>query len=243
MPTIQLYDKLLQFQLFQGMSRSDLMQIVARTKFDFVKLPAGKRVVREGDRCDRIFFLINGCLKFETQADDHSYTFVEEMQAPGIIQPECLFGITQRFRSTVHTLTDVNFITIDKKETATLSDTFLVFRINLLNIFATQTQKLLRRPWTRCPQDLRIRITRFFIDHCQHPAGPKTIHIYMERLAAEVNDSRLDVSRALNAMQADGLISLGRGRIEIPALELLSGGVTANDLRRAGSNNADDGRK
>lgn len=221
MPTIQLYDKLLQFSLFQGMSHADLLQIVARTRFDFVKLPAGKRVIKEGDNCDRLFFLINGRLKTETAADDHSYTIVEETHAPDIIQPECIFGISQRFRSTVHTLTDVNLITIGKKEVVNLTDTFLVFRLNMLNLFATHTQKLQHRPWTRTPQDLRKRIVRFFLDHCQRPAGPKTVNICMERLAAEMNDSRLDVSRALNAMQDEGLITLSRGRIVIPALERL----------------------
>ena len=43
----------------------------------------------------------------------------------------------------------------------------------------------------------------------------------MERLAEEVNDSRLNISHALNAMQAEGLLQLHRGRIEIPQLERL----------------------
>ncbi|MBP3835385.1 MAG: winged helix-turn-helix domain-containing protein, partial [Prevotella sp.] len=33
--------------------------------------------------------------------------------------------------------------------------------------------------------------------------------------------SRLDVSRALNAMQREGLLQLHRGRIEVPSLERL----------------------
>lgn len=47
----------------------------------------------------------------------------------------------------------------------------------------------------------------------------------MERLAAEVNDSRLDISRALNKMQNEGLLQLSRGRITIPALEKLISGI------------------
>ena len=43
----------------------------------------------------------------------------------------------------------------------------------------------------------------------------------MKQLADELNDSRLDISHALNAMQADGLLTLHRGRIEIPMLERL----------------------
>lgn len=221
MPALQLYDKLLQFPLFQGMGRGDLMQVVARTRFDFVKIAAGKRLVREGEPCDRLYFLVNGTLKAETAADDRSYTFVEELSAPYAIQTECLFGLSQRFRSTCHALTDINLIVIDKREVINLSDSFIVFRINLVNLFATSTQRQLGRPWARTPRDLRGLIVRFLLTRCQRPAGPKTVYILMDRLAIEVNDSRLNVSRALNAMQAEGLISLSRGCITIPAIERL----------------------
>lgn len=43
----------------------------------------------------------------------------------------------------------------------------------------------------------------------------------MTRLAEELNDSRLDISHALNDMQANGWLTLHRGRIQIPKLELL----------------------
>ena len=43
----------------------------------------------------------------------------------------------------------------------------------------------------------------------------------MERLAEEVNDSRLNVSRVLNRLQETGMLELHRGRIEIPQLERL----------------------
>ena len=43
----------------------------------------------------------------------------------------------------------------------------------------------------------------------------------MERLALELNDSRLNVSRVLNQLQYEGLIELYRGRIVIPQLERL----------------------
>ena len=44
-----IYDQLLQFTLFQGMSHADLMDVVTHTRLGFLKMPAGKRLVREGD--------------------------------------------------------------------------------------------------------------------------------------------------------------------------------------------------
>ena len=71
------------------------------------------------------------------------------------------------------------------------------------------------------PDSLEDRIVRFFVQHCIYPAGPKVFHILMNRLADELNDSRLDVSRALNALQREGKIVLRRGRVIIPLMERL----------------------
>ena len=221
MATLQIFDKLLQFSLFQGMSRDDLELVAGHTRFGFVKVPQGKTVVKEGTACTHLFFLINGTVRVESCSDDHSYAVVEQMQAPYILQPEAIFGYQQRYTQTIVAQTDTNFITIEKEEVVRLSEDFLVFRLNLLNIFATQTQKLSRQPWRRYPQTLRERLVRLFVQHCVYPAGPKTFHILMNQLAGELNDSRLNVSKVLNQMQAENLISLHRGRIEIPLLERL----------------------
>ena len=221
MATLQIFDKLLQFSLFQGMSRDDLELVAGHTRFGFVKVPQGKTVVKEGMACTHLFFLINGTVRVESCSDDHSYAVVEQMQAPYILQPEAIFGYQQRYTQTIVAQTDTNFITIEKEEVVRLSEDFLVFRLNLLNIFATLTQKLSRQPWRRYPQTLRERLVRFFVQHCVYPAGPKTFHILMNQLAGELNDSRLNVSKVLNQMQAENLISLHRGRIEIPLLERL----------------------
>ena len=138
-----------------------------------------------------------------------------------MLQPEGIFGYNQRYTHHFHALTDVNFLTLDKEEVVRLSEDFLVFRLNLLNHFATQTQKLIHQQWRRSPQTLRERIVRFFFQHVLYPAGPKTFYILMERLAEELNDSRLNISHTLNAMQAEGLLELHRGRIEIAQLERL----------------------
>jgi CRP-like cAMP-binding protein len=221
MAALQIFDKLLQFPLFQGMSRDDLELVAGHTRFGFSKVQQGKTIVKEGATCTHLCFLISGTIRVESRSDDRSYRVVEKLQAPYILQPEAIFGYNQRYTQTIMAQTDTNFITIDKDEVVRLSEDFLVFRLNLLNIFATQTQKLSHQPWRQCPTSLRERIIRFLVLHCVYPAGPKTFHILMNQLADELNDSRLNVSRALNKMQHDGLLALYRGRIEIASLERL----------------------
>lgn len=221
MATLQLFDQLLQYPLFQGMSRENLSQVAGHTKFDFIKFPAGRPVVREDEACEHLFFLLSGVLKVESRAHDHSYRVVEQAAAPFMVQPEAIFGYNQRYTHTFTALTDVSFVSIDKSEVVRLSEEFLVFRLNLLNIFATQAQKKERSYWRMAPSSLRDHIVRFFAARVLRPAGTKTFYILMTTLAKELNDSRLDVSRELNQMQCDGLLTLHRGRIEIPQMERL----------------------
>ena len=221
MAVLQIYDRLLQFPLFQGMSRDDLEIVAGHTRFGFLKVPAGRQIIHAGDPCTHLYFLINGTLKIETFSDDSRYSVVEQMSSPYILQQESIFGYYQRYTHDFYALTDANFLTLDKEEVVRLSEDFLVFRLNLMNHLATQTQKLIQSQWRRNPLSLRERIVRFLFQHTLYPAGPKTFHILMERLAEEVNDSRLNVSRTLNRMQETGVLELHRGRIEIPQLERL----------------------
>ena len=221
MAVLQLFDKLLQFPLFQGMSRDDLEIVAGHTRFGFVKMGSGKTVVKAGDTCNQLYFLINGILKVRTYADDYGYSVEEQMAAPNIVQLESIFGYYQRYTRDFVAQTDVNFITIDKEEVVRLTEDFLVFRLNMMNHFATQTQKQMRQVWNRQPQSLEERVVRFLSQHSYYPAGHKVFNILMTRLAEEVNDSRLNVSRVLNDMQYRGLITLSRGKIEIKQLERL----------------------
>ena len=218
---LRLYDSLQQFPLFQGLSRAELLQLAGQTKFGFMKLATGHTVVREDEACSQFLFLISGRLALTTISDDRRYKVEETLSAPWLLQPEALFGAHPRYMCCAVTLGESHFITLSKDEVMRLLDDFLIIRLNYLNLLATQLQRKSRFQWRRCPETLRQRIIRFFVDHCLYPAGAKQFRILMTQLAQEVGDSRQDVSDVLNAMQADGLLHLHRGRIEIPSLERL----------------------
>ena len=218
---LQLYDHLLRFQLFQGLSRAELLQMVGNTKFGFLKLPANKVVIKAGSTCSQLSFLISGQLTLTTQSDDGGYRVTEQLSSPWLLQPEVLFGAQARFTGTWQTKSECHFITLSKDEVMRLLEDFLIIRLNLFNQLATLAQRRAHLTWRRAPQSLRERIVRFLVDHSTYPAGSKQFLILMTHLADEVGDSRLDVSRVLNQMQAEGLLHLHRGRIEVPSLEHL----------------------
>lgn len=122
---------------------------------------------------------------------------------------------------TVRTLSEAHFIMLSKDEVLRLLDDFLIIRLNLLNILSTYSQRITRQPWRTAPRTLQERIVRFFINHSVYPAGQKDFYILMKQLALEVGDTRLNVSRVLNHLQSQRLLTLGRGCIHIPSLEYM----------------------
>lgn len=214
-----MYDKLLQLPLFQGMSERDWSYVVGHTRFEFERVGSDTTIIREGDRCTDLCILIKGQLFGESIADDHSYKVTETYHAPFILQPENLFGLTQRYSQSYTTDTSCEFLRLSKEETLKISDNFEVFRINLLNIITTYAQRHARRPWHVPPVTLRGKIIRFVSERCRIPAGRKLVVIKMEQLASMIGASRLNLSRELHAMEDEGLITLRRGEFEIFALQ------------------------
>lgn len=223
---IHLYHKLVTLPLFQGLSRSELETIVGETKFGFHKYESGQPIVVADSPCTHLYFLLTGNLLVTTQADDYSYQITEHISAPDILQPEHLFGLTQRFSKTFTAETKCYVMSLDKNEIMKLSTEYAIFRMSLLNIISTKSQRMQHAPLRHVPENLKERIARFVTDRCLRPAGPKTIKIKMQQLAEELNDSRLDISRALNEMQDLGQLTLKRGYIIIPALEHLGKPIT-----------------
>ena len=217
----QLYNELQQFPLFLGLGSAELTEIMAHTKFDFRKYEAGETVACAGEVCRHLHLLIGGKLQTTTLSVDRSYSVDEELEPPAIFQLERLFGLHQRFDSSYTALTPCSMILISKREVMRLTQTYVVCRMNLINHMATQAQKQSDRRWLPAPHSVEEHVGRFLKTHCNSPAGAKTFHIKMNRLANELNDSRLDISRALNRMQAQGLIALGREKIYIPQMERL----------------------
>lgn len=221
MPKFQITEKLLSTPTFQGISKSDLHVIVGHTKFGFGKHNRGELIAKADEPCTSMIFLLDGTVTATTISADHSYSVTENLTAPIQIQPERLFGLHQRYTSTFRAKTACNTLSLQKSEVTALYNTYEVFRINLINLFAAGLQKADDRLWVSGHLSLRMRIARFITCRCQRPAGEKTIKIKMRDLAEEVNDTRLNVSVELNKLQNEKLVKLSRGNIHIPALEHL----------------------
>jgi CRP-like cAMP-binding protein len=208
--------------LFIGLTKTELEEIVREYHFNLGHQKKGSVIVDENEVCQSLIFVVDGWVEVCTYNDPRVYRVVETMQTPMMIEPDKMFGLTQRYHSSYVAQTACDTIALPKEELMHMMERYLIVKLNMLNMLCRKIQVLERQPWRQRTIDLKARVIMFFREHVQYQAGKKIFYIKMTQLAMEVNDSRLNVSIVLNELERDERIILKRGIIEIPALQILN---------------------
>lgn len=216
-----MFDTLLELPLFQGLGKSDLTQIMETVQLDVVNYEPGKYIVKQESPCNRLVFLLKGTLTQHTLSDDHSYAFQERVPAPSVLQPEVLYGVHPRYTHSYITQSETQIITVPKAAINQVFMNYEVFRLNFINLLSTLVFRGQRLLWANTANSIEQRIIHFIRRHAQYPAGEKILNITMESLANQLNETRINISKALNRMEQRNLVLLRRKEIIVPALEKL----------------------
>ena len=215
-----MFDTLLQLPLFQGLCHEDFTSILEKVKLHFVKHKVGETIQESGTPCTKLGFLLKGEVSAVTTYND-LYTFVEQIQAPYLIEPHSLFGLNTVYASSYVAQTKVHTVSINKEFVLNELFNYEIFRLNYMNIVSSRAQNLYTRLWNEPTNSLEEKIIRFILIHVEKPQGEKTLKVKMDDLARCIDSTRLNTSRALNGMQEQGLLKLHRKEIAIPDGQLL----------------------
>ena len=217
-----MYDTLLQLPLFQGLCKDDFTTIIEKVKFHFQDFKQGESIVKQGTSCNPLIFLLNGKITLKVVDSLNGYTFHEIIPAPHVIEPYSLFGMSTSYTGTYLAETDVKVLTIDKSFLYDELNHYEIFRLNYLNILSNRIQIAHQKLWSTHLQTLEEKFYRFLSDRSLRPQAEITLQITMEDLARLIHETRINVSRMLNNLQAQGLIQLKRKEMYIPALDKLA---------------------
>ena len=214
-----MYESLLCLPYFQGMSKDDITAILGKVTLEFKRYGDGDIIFRQGEKCNKFTILTQGKVSGINNAPDKSYSIAEELSAPLTIEPYSIFGYDTKFQRDYIAKDDCTVLSIDKQYIFGELSKHNIFTINLLNIICRKTQQTRERIWNYNSTRIPGRIVQFIANHCETQKGEKQISIKMERLAALLCETRLNISKALNEMQDAGHLTLHRGGITIHAIE------------------------
>lgn len=216
-----IYTKLLRLPFFQGIDRDELEAMASKIRFDFQKYDEGAWIARENDRCATLTLVMTGSVEAEAISADHSYSLREQIDAPCAIEPERIFGLRQHLARGYRATTPCNVLRLQKDDVLRLCAQSLVFELNFLNTISTSAQRAGSAFWRTPPTTIPRKIATFVAHRSLRPAGPKTLSIRLTDLGSAIGESRLNVSRSLHGLEAQGLVALARQTIIIHRLEQL----------------------
>lgn len=216
-----IYAKLLRLPFFQGIDRDELEAMASKIRFDFQKYDEGAWIARENDRCATLTLVMTGSVEAEAISADHSYSLRELIDAPCAIEPERIFGLRQHLARGYRATTPCNVLRLQKDDVLRLCAQSLVFELNVLNTISTSAQRAGSAFWRTPPTTIPRKIATFVAHRSLRPAGPKTLSIRLTDLGSAIGESRLNVSRSLHGLEAQGLVALARQTINIHRLEQL----------------------
>lgn len=208
--------------LLQGISSRELLVWEETLRLDADELPASNLpLIRQGDPCSSLLYLVEGELLREHVSADGIYTTRSILKAPAVIEIDRLFGLTPTYESTYRAKTDVKMLSIRKSLLGTHLMKSEVFRLNLLNSLSAIAQKraaaLLPRRLDTIEERLQHFLGTLFLD-CE---GEVELIIHMKELARYIDETRLQVSQILNRWDKEGSIRLGRGHFTIYDIQTL----------------------
>ena len=216
-----IYDQLLQLPLFQGHSREDLTAILAKIKVDFRTCRPKQEIARQDDPCSHIIFLLEGEVQLTRSSLHKDLNFIETFSAPSAFGTESLFGLRQSFSHTIQALTTVRTLIVSKQDIINHLFAYDVFRYNMLNLLSTRIQRTNHLLWAPHEGDTMQHFATLLKRNFYYHGGHKQIAGGMVALARMLGEPRLHISRMLNHLESQGLITLSRKIIDIPHLEQL----------------------
>lgn len=211
-----MYDALLQLPLFQGLGKNDLTCILDKVKIHFSKHKSGDIILKKGEICNKLVFLLNGTIQAESSDKENVFSLYEIIQAPFLIEPYSLFGWSTEYVATYSTVTVCDLMTIEKSYLLSELNNYEIIRLNYMNILSNRAQMLNERLWMRMSENIDTRIIDFILAHSIISGGEKVLKIKMDDLAKLLDSTRIRISKALNDMRNKKMMTLHRGEIRIP---------------------------
>lgn len=198
--------------LLHGISSKEMQQL--QPMMEVEELPVlNAPVIRQGEPCAQLRFLVEGRLMQEYQSPDGLYRAQRIVDAPCAIEPETIYSLNGVYRYAYQTMSDCQFVSIRRGDVTAQLMRLEAFRINYINTLSLHIGRIQHQLQPEQYQTAEEKFRHFVASIFPGTSGPTSLTIRMEDLARYIGETRLTVSYMLRRMQADGQLTQSRGRI------------------------------
>ena len=224
-----MYENLMTLPLFKGISYSRLSEIVGNTRLAFLKYLPGEPMIKAGDPCSHIKFIISGAARVTISNSDQRFKVSQTLRAPEVIAPDFLFGRATRYPCSATALGTTGIVQVSKQDYVKILNSDPIFLFNFLNVLSMNAQKAVDGVLAVTTGSLEERIA-FWIVALTQPGGTDISLACRQRdLYSLFGVQRSSFMATMESLKQRGFIDYTSNEILVNSrrdmLELLNSGV------------------
>lgn len=201
-----MFEKLMELPLFRGVSLQCIARLVGDVKFHFLKYPQGETIIRAGDQCTHLTFIISGSVRSTIVNANGRFSVGQTLTAPAVVSPDFLFGRYTAYPCTVVANDTVGVLKIAKTDYTRMLVNDQVFLFNYLNTLSANAQKALEGILSLTTGEIDERIA-FWIGALTQPGSTEIQLTCRTRdLCSLFGVQRATFEAGLKSMQDRGLL-------------------------------------
>lgn len=215
MASNSMYENLMTLPLFKGVSYNRVSEIVGKTRLGFLKYSPGETIVRAGEPCTYIKFVINGDVRLTIRNITDRFRVMQTLKAPAVISPDFLFGRHTLYPADGVAIDTVSIMQVAKADFIELLRGDEVILFNYLNMLSTNAQKAIDGVIALTTGSLEERIAFWIIALTQLGSTDIVLQARHRDLYALFGVQRTSFIAALDSLAAQGVISYTQNEITV----------------------------
>lgn len=209
------YEMISSLSLFSGATKERIIELSGKTKFHFLKYLEGEQLIKAGDKCTDLKFIISGKVRSTITSADGRFTVAQTLQSPNVIAPDYVFGRYTQYPCGVVAIEPTSIMQVDKMEYLKILNSDPIFLINYLNYLSRNAQKGVDGVLAVATGSLEERIAVWII--CMTQAGATDVELICRQrdLYSLFGVQRSSLISVLDDMKRRGLIDYEQNKIMV----------------------------
>lgn len=210
-----MFDILAELPLFRGVTHERIASVVGTTRFHFLKYATGNVIAHAGESCTHVLFIISGKVKISISNTDERFRIIQTLEAPDVISPDFLFGLSTVYPGTVTALDNVSVVKVSKNDYLKILKSDEIFLFNFLNYLSMNAQKCVEGVLSMTNGSIEERLAMWVVAMTQPSAKDITIECKQRDLYSMFGVQRSSYMAAIERLVKSDIIKYEPGIIKI----------------------------
>ncbi len=219
---MSIYDSLLQIPLFTGLSIESFNEIIEKFKFDFLNYNKNNIIIKKGEECNEIRFVISGSVRTELISKNVKIKLIETISAPNDILSNHIVGNNLSPISIWAAEDNTGIMVINKNDFLSIVQKYRTVLLNYLIFLSRKSQTAIENFDNVSADNFRAKFAYWVLYHTNYNSKDIAVIGKHRDIYSFFGVQRTIFCNVIDEMQKSGILIADNKMIKILDRKMLS---------------------